>query len=788
MKNMIRFTNNLGCRLGALVLCAGLMGGHSLRAASTPAVKAPEEEPIFSNWIDFTLGGIVPNGNMAEFNRQNPNLKGPIFGGIDDMHLEQSLGKANFTVDARAIFANSDYKVKLMLSVPDVGYIAGGFTEFATYSNGNGGYLPDANVPGGSLFYGGPQYTLYRGSIWVELGLRVPNVPELTLRYEHAFRNGEKDSTSWGGTNQTGLTAVPNKSSQTRKILPSFWGINESRDIFTFNAKYLIGKPDKIGNTDVNLGMRYEFDRTDNQLNFANYSVPNATYPAPAGTFPLKNAPGTPNQYLMTNTQQVSLAIYDGHISTVTRFGDKLWMTTAFSYVTSSSDIGGSRIAGPSYASPYAPYYNNLQYAAPGGRTGPYIDLGGGSSTAATVGLLNFLWMPTDTLQIAPSFRVECANTDSNSTYLTTTAQTVGLVTITPAVAASARGVVPRVAARPAVTQQAVTVPAGTVSSPTLVASHSYITNISEGLQIRYTGIRSLVLYAQCDWDQSYESRGDVTPTGSYAGTLPITTARNTASKLNFSANNQAISQKYALGANWYPLVGLNASVQYYYQLQNINQNINTDDPVRANQRLIAQTWSTNDVNFRVTWQPLSTLSLVTRYDFQRTEINSQWQYDSGGHGMFTLPWAESSIMTNNMLTETLTWQPSDRFYVQGSLSYVLNKISSPASMQTPAITNSNNNYWTAGAGLGYALDSKTDIRGDFTMYSANNYVNNAQWGVPYGAGGNEYTFSASLSRRISKNVSLSVKYYLDSYQDQLSGGNNNFLGQMIATNLQVRF
>ena len=774
MKNMIRFTTNrVGC-LGAIVLCAGLMNGGSLQAGESKAiVQAPVEEPIYSNWINFTLGGIISHGNEAEFQRQNPGVNGPIFGGIDDMHLEKSLGKALLTVDARAIFANSDYKIKLMLSMPDVGYISAGFTEFATYSNGNGGYLPgNTNVPGG-LFFGGPEYALYRGSIWVELGLRVPNIPELTLRYEHAFRNGQKDSTSWGGTNMTGIVATPNNSN-VRKILPSFRNINESRDIFTFDAKHLFGKPESFGNTEVNLGMRYEFDRTDDSLNFNTYSSPSKTPVARNMT----NVPGSANSYHMTNTEQVSLAIYDGHISTVTRFGDKLWMTASFSYAAGSSDIGGSRIAGPSYGMAYSPYYNNLQYA---NKSGAYIDLGGGSNTGASIAALNLMWMPIDCLTISPSVRIECANTTSSSTYLTEVNQTVGPgnIVITKATARTATR-----AATPAVLNQVVTVPAGTAIAPTLTTSHVFLTGLSEGLQMRYTGIKNVVLYAQFDWEQQYESRGDVTPDGSYAG---LTAARNTASKLNLSANNQILTQKYAMGANWYPLPGLNASVQYYLQLQDINQNINSDDPVRVNQRLVSQNWATNDVNFRITWQPFSNLSIVSRYDFQRTVINSQWALD-GGLDPFTAPYGMSSIMTNNMLTESITWQPFDRLYFQGSLSYVLNNISSPAAADVPAVTNSFNNYWTAGAGFGFAIDPKTELRGDFAFYSANDYINNAAYGMPYGAGGTEYSFTASLNRQITKNVSLSVKYYMDSYQDRLSGGNSNFLGQMITTNLQVKF
>ncbi|MEI8311114.1 MAG: hypothetical protein WCH98_10190, partial [Verrucomicrobiota bacterium] len=227
--------------------------------------------------------------------------------------------------------------------------------------------------------------------------------------------------------------------------------------------------------------------------------------------------------------------------------------------------------------------------------------------------------------------------------------------------------------------------------------------------------------------------------------------------------------------------------VQYYLQLQDIGQNINSDDPVRVNQRLVAQNWTTNDVNFRITWQPLSNLSLVTRYDFQRTVVDSQWALD-GGLDPFTAPYGQSSLMTNNMLTESITWQPFDRLYFQGSLSYVLNKISYPDATEVAAVTNSNNNYWTASAGFGFAIDPKTELRGDFAFYSASNYVNNAQYGVPYGASATEYSFTASLNRQITKNVSLQVKYYMDSYQDRLSGGNSNFLGQMITTNLQVKF
>lgn len=762
IKNMTRKQACCWWRMVILALSMGCIGGVQVFGADAAAAATEEDQP-YTNWVDLTLGGLIPHGNDAQFRQNNPTL-GPVFGGINDMHIQESAGKAVVTLDARAIFANSDYNVKLDISLPDVGYIRGGFTEFCTYSNGNGGYLPPTSALPNSmladgLFFPGQAYALYRGSLWVEMGLRVPHFPEITLRYEHAFRSGQEDSTIWGGA-QTGAPATPGVFtgvSNVRKIVPAFRNIDETRDIFIFNAKHTFGKPETFGNTEVDLGMRYEFDRINNSLNFQN--LPGAQ---PTGT--------SANNYYITQTDKLSLALYDGHLSTVTRFGDKLWLTLGFSYSAASTEIGGNRIAGPANGVAYSPMYNNLWYA---GKSGAYLDLGGGSNFGQGVATLNLMWTPIESLQITPSVRVECTNTRSTSSYYTQYGQGGGNGS-----------------------------QSGVQLTPTLVNSHVFLTAISQCLQLRYTGVKNWVFYAQGDWSEEYQSRGDSTPGNSFSTPNSV---------LNFSANNSALSQKYTFGANWYPLPNLNMAVQYYLQLQDFSQDIHSDDPVLSNQRLVAQSWNTSDVNFRVTWQPLPSVSIVSRYDFQRTTINSQWAADPGplpvppSNGpqgaLFTAPDGQSAIITNNMFTETLTWTPIDRLYLQGSLSYVLNKIASPASKQIPdnstnpptvpgssAILNFNSNYWTASAGIGFAIDPKTELRGDFTFYSANNYVNNEQYGVPYGSSASEYTFSASLSRQITKNVRLSVKYFFDTYVDQLSGGNSNYTAQMITSSLQVRF
>jgi hypothetical protein len=385
--------------------------------------------------------------------------------------------------------------------------------------------------------------------------------------------------------------------------------------------------------------------------------------------------------------------------------------------------------------------------------------------------------MPLDGLTIAPSGRFQFTDTTSQSAFFTEVS------------AVTANKITTNTVTKVKTTNTVIVTPAGIASSQTLYNSSVFLGDYTGSLQIRYTKIRDWVFYAQGDMDQQYEQRNDGTLPGSYGAKSASNTL--TSSYLKLRANNSWLNQKYQLGANWYPLPNLNASVQYYWQTQNDSQYIPVSDPTKANQRLMNQYWNTQDGNARLTWTPFSTLSLVSRYDVQRCTIDSQWANDYNGAGQpftWVAPYGQSSVMNNQMFTENATWSPVDRLYLQGGLSYVLNETTSGAASMNNAILPSKNNYWTANAGIGYQIDPKTEIRGDFTYYSANDYVNNAQYGTPYGAGASEYTFSASIKRQITKNINLSLKYYFDTYIDQLSGGNNSYTAQMIATSLQMRF
>src|SRR5207247_2663193 len=126
----------------------------------------------------------------------------------------------------------------------------------------------------------------------------------ITFRYAHLFRDGKKDSTIWGDTGLTGLTTTP-----VRGIVPTFWDINEDRDIIQADVKHTIAK------TDLGLGVRVELVDTDNLRN-------------------IHRRPGEPQDRFVTQHDAFETDLFNVHAYTETRFNEKVLFTTGYSFTT----------------------------------------------------------------------------------------------------------------------------------------------------------------------------------------------------------------------------------------------------------------------------------------------------------------------------------------------------------------------------------------------------------------------------------------------------------------------
>src|SRR6516165_7722851 len=372
-----------------VLVCAGTFAATGLRAGETTdgkAVTTTEETPEYKNWIELGVGGTIVNGDNAQFEQEHRLPANTAYGGIQDLHVEGNVTKDTlFSIDGHAILDTNDYDITLQLSKAKLGYIKAGFTEFRSWYDGNAGFFPHNDV-----FFNPPYPEMHidRGDAWVELGLRAPNWPEITIRYEHEFRDGQKDSTTWGDTTLTGLPVNP-----TRKIVPSFRDIDETRDIVSFEASKT------FGNTDVLLGMRYEHNENEDSLNMERNAGQVGVVPG--------------GQRKVTQTQNDDVDLFSGHGITETRFSDNLWFTAGYSYTTITNDVSGTRIYGTHWDEAFGQPVPTLSAF-----DDAFIDLAGTAQTKENLFNANLFWIPLENLTVLTGFRFTHENIDTDSSFL----------------------------------------------------------------------------------------------------------------------------------------------------------------------------------------------------------------------------------------------------------------------------------------------------------------------------------------------------------------------------------
>ena len=229
----------------------------------------------------------------------------------------------------------------------------------------------------------------------------------------------------------------------------------------------------------------------------------------------------------------------------------------------------------------------------------------------------------------------------------------------------------------------------------------------------------------------------------------------------NNSTDDRRFWQTYTVGANWYPLRQLNFGAQYYHkERSNDYDHTRIPRPISSPSFprsvypdfLNAQSWTTDDANFRVTYRPTPKITLVGRYDFQFSTIDTKPDSTSG------LSEIQTSEMTSHIVSGSISWTPLQRLYLQGSVNVVWDQTETPASNYTYAVQDALNNYWTANASLGYALDDKTDLQLQGLYYHANDLQNNYAFGMPYGADAQEWGITAGIIRRITERMRVTLE------------------------------
>ncbi len=679
-------------------LC-GLAGALAMSATATARADGTNNQDTieYRNWVTLGGGGSFVNGDPGAF-QQRSQLPRNGYGGIESLHYEADLTKKSLLeLDGRGLYDTHNYSLGVKLSNPDNGYIKAGYEQFRTWYDGSGGYFPGGTNRWQELY---SPLAVDRGHAWFEAGLRKENLPEITIRYDHEFREGFKSSTIWGDASVAGTVPIyPNStatSPTTRNFVPTILDLNERRDAIALDVKQGFRK------TDFSVGLRYEQIENDNARDM--HRRPGEL----TGSTAQKRA----DRYL-TEREKLTEDLFSAHAISETRFSDQTKLTVGGAFTTFDTAIGGSRIFGNGFDSTVGPYLRSQQ------RDSGFFALSGGSQTRDYVGNINLMFTPFEKFVIVPSFRFESEDMDGNALFRPTTVNSAGGAVVTNAITKN-------VTARDSL-------------------------EVTEAIEARYTGFTNWSLYARAEISQT-------------TGNDLYQIFTNHVTQLNEAESWKRAWQKYTVGANWYPLARLNFGAQYYYKASDYNYDL------RA---------ATHDVNFRAHWRPLNTLSLMARYDFQVADYHG----DAG---------LQAGEVTAHILSGTINWTPINRLYTQLGASYSFeNTFSTPAANAagiTNVIPNLHSGYITANATIGYALDEKTDLTLAYTLYKADDYVDNSRWSQPFGAADETHTITATLARQITRQIRGTVQYAYAQNRDTAAGGHNDYDAHMIYASMQYRF
>jgi hypothetical protein len=692
---LARYRHVIGVSLIAL--------GAQARAADAPTPGQIYEggTNTYSNWIELTSGVLMNTGNGNQTIQSHRHNTGG-FGGIADLHYETEVAKkTTFALDGHGIYDQNDYNVGVRLKHEDLWFFRVGFDKFRTWDSGIGGYVPKDNK---TYTQPGAPLSLDRGRISLEAGLIKPDLPKITFKYDHDYRNGNKGSTVWGPTHDA--------DGDIYRAFPTINGIDEKTDTFQLDLAH------HYKEVNYGAGVSYQHGDLNERQNMTFWD-------------------GEPVQQKDTDQQNTTYNLFNAHTFAESWVKENLFLSGGFLYANLDDAFSGSNIYGDDFNTPYSAAYPALGYG--------YTRLNGDAHKHQYTLNLNLLSMPAKTFTITPSLRVNKEDWNANSSGV----GTLGTGLTEPFNGNSGRDAI----------------------------------EVTERLDLRYTGVTNWVFSAGGQWSEgqgNYNEHGGMTQVAGF-GPAPV----------NYNVDDTTFWQKYYASARWYPVRQASVDVGGYYKRNTYDYN-NTLDSTPNNAGpgsslypgfINYQGFDTWDGNVRLTYRPVSKVTLVSRYEYQYSTIEMRPDPATG------LSQQQTSKMTSQIIGQNLAWTPLSWLGLQAGVNYVLSTTATPNGDATysQSVLNAQNNYLTVNANADFILDDKTDLDVGYFYYHANDFKNPAT-GLPYGAGAEEHSVTSTLTRQLTQQLRLMVRFAYSHYNDTANNGYGSFDSYLVSSGLQYRF
>ncbi|HEX9783333.1 MAG TPA: hypothetical protein VGA56_11475 [Opitutaceae bacterium] len=687
-----------------------LLGVACVAQIIPPSVYFSESNPK-EEVSSLYLGASWVDGNDATFRRIH-QIQDGYFGGVQEYRGKREMGKdTTMSLEARLLFGNGAYRLIARLDNSATGaYVEAGWRAVRVFYDGGGGYdsLTDLRI---RLY--DEELSIDRGEFWLEGGI-VKNQWSGKLRYSHIYRDGKKDSTSWGDSNLPGGTL---------SIIPSFYDIDEIRDVITADFEYNVEALTAGG------GLRYEQIDFDNTRN-----VHRRVFETRGGT-----GGSSPDRYVTQHDVNDS-DLFAAHTYVESRQGEKLILTGAASHTTIDTNMSGSsRIYG---SSDYDPEYDPL-YATRQQRDEGFIDLTGDANWKQFLISGNALYMPAKNWRLVGELSYENQRQDVISEF--------GETNVSASRAAS-------------------------VVDLEGMSERDYDES-GAVLDLSYNGVPNWVFGGVVEF-----SSGDG---GLTEDLIEVEDGHVDIARVTDFDRDHA---KYEISARWYPTKNVNVAAGVFKKVQENDYDTASDTtPPTGGDRFPAfitrQKFTTDDFYGRVTYRAGSGITFTGRYDYQKTDIETEEQ---------GLPGVLAGKLSTHMLSGTATWVPMTALLVQGSINYVYDEVvtgtGNTPSPLAHAAGKFDNNYRTASVLVLFAIDEQTDVQADYALYQSNNYRNVTALTQPYGMTAKDEIVGIALNRKVSADMIWSLRYAHAEYDELTSGGFRDFTADLVYGRVQLRF
>lgn len=714
----------------------------ALASVNLSAADNSDAFPAFESYIKVS-------GQAAEISGSKPSYqyrsKLPRSGaGIEELHIAKELDKkTSYVLDGRALAGAEDYLGSYKITKTEVGSFDVGYKRFRTFYDGVGGFFP---VTGSFMTLNPQDLHLDRSEFWAEAKIARPNEPVFTLRYTNGTRNGQKDSISWGDSDNVGQVyrLLPdglgvNNNATVRKNTPSSFDIDERKETLDGTVRH------KVGNTTAQLSLIGDWSKRNNSHWVSRFPgetlgvLPGATViSAPVAEVTAATQWLAFNNQVIQSTQDIQDTTTKSVVGkTATKLSPKLTLHAEGLYQDVSGAFSGDRMTISN-----SPIAGNVTRAL---TAYPVRNLSGESNVEVWSGKLALDYKVTDVFTATVALSDEDRSAEANGTYNVVTASAA-----------------------------AVPVYDTTVRQEKSIVEENTLT---PALDLRYTGIKDATVYLSVT-NKTIDGTDVQTPQYN-----PVTTTIKSIIYRDITGKKW----DYKIGANWRVQPNLSVRGETFYkdhsfQTTGWNTNANSADITTGNNYdLDSQTYG-----FRLSavFKPTEVLSVTTRYIYEKGEMQMT--------GFIPLyPQYDSMESKTHNLSVTADWNPTSDFYLQANANMVYNVIStvalhnlSVAAVGTiPAnriIQNADNNYRTASLIAGTPLSKTDDLQVQFTYYKADNYnAQLARYTQPYGASARETMVSAGLKHKFNdKWIGHAKIGYIDNKNDT-TGGRANFRGPL---------